>query len=37
MIQDNISRLTHIVGGICGGIFGYSMYNGRPDIKTENN
>ena len=20
--QDNISQLTHIVGGICGGVFG---------------
>lgn len=34
-LQDNISRLTHIVGGICGGIFGYSLYNGRPKAKAE--
>jgi len=23
--DDNISQLTHIIGGICGGVFGYSM------------
>ncbi len=24
-IQDNISQITHIIGGICGGFFGYIM------------
>ncbi|MCK9267747.1 MAG: rhomboid family intramembrane serine protease [Alkaliphilus sp.] len=24
-INDNISRLTHIIGGLCGGIFGFYM------------
>ena len=23
MLQDNISQVTHIIGGLCGGIFGY--------------
>lgn len=23
MMQDNISQVTHIIGGLCGGIFGY--------------
>lgn len=23
MIQDNISQITHIIGGLCGGVFGY--------------
>lgn len=27
IINDNISQLTHIVGGICGGLFGYWRYN----------
>lgn len=27
-IQDNISQVTHIIGGLCGGIFGYrKLYN----------
>ncbi len=37
MIQDNISRLTHIVGGICGGVFGYILYNGGTNSKVEQN
>ncbi len=37
MIQDNISRLTHIVGGICGGVFGYGLYNGGTNSKIEQN
>ena len=37
LVQDNISRLTHIVGGICGGIFGYRLYNGGPTAKAEKN
>ena len=24
--EDNISQLTHIVGGICGGVFGLTMF-----------
>jgi len=27
--SDNISRLTHIVGGICGGFFGYLFSGGK--------
>ncbi len=27
LLQDNISQITHIIGGLCGGIFGY--YIGR--------
>ncbi|MBR6222504.1 MAG: rhomboid family intramembrane serine protease [Lachnospiraceae bacterium] len=27
--QDNISQLTHVVGGICGGIFGWMMNKGK--------
>lgn len=33
LIQDNVSRLTHILGGLCGGIFGF--YIDRSKI-TEN-
>lgn len=25
-VRDNISQLTHIVGGICGGVFGLTMF-----------
>lgn len=28
-IKDNISQLTHIIGGLCGGIFGFSLRNRR--------
>lgn len=35
LVQDNISRLTHIAGGVCGVIFGYGLYNGRPKEKAE--
>ena len=24
-VNDNISQLTHVIGGVCGGVFGYSM------------
>ena len=27
-VKDNISQLTHIVGGLCGGFFGY-LYRGN--------
>ena len=27
--QDNVSQLTHIVGGLCGGVLGYSMSRKR--------
>ena len=29
MVQDNISNMAHIVGGIIGGLFGYG-FNMRP-------
>ena len=25
-VKDNISQLTHIVGGICGGVFGLTVF-----------
>ena len=28
-LQDNISNLSHIIGGVTGGIFGY-MLNKKP-------
>ena len=28
-IKDNVSQLTHIIGGICGGVFGYMLTAGR--------
>ena len=30
--SDNISQLTHIVGGICGGFFGY-LFSGRGALR----
>ena len=31
-IDDSISRVTHIVGGVCGAVFGFII--NRPDIKN---
>jgi hypothetical protein len=25
--QDNISQLTHIVGGLCGAVMGFAMFH----------
>jgi membrane associated rhomboid family serine protease len=27
--NDNISQLTHIIGGICGGVYGYALVSRR--------
>lgn len=27
--QDNISQFAHIAGGICGGVFGFTLKSGR--------
>jgi GlpG protein len=24
-VSDNVSQLTHVIGGICGGVFGYIL------------
>lgn len=29
LIQDNISNLTHIIGGVCGGILGFALQGRR--------
>ena len=28
-LKDNVSQLTHIIGGVCGGAFGLAAANGR--------
>jgi membrane associated rhomboid family serine protease len=33
--SDNTSQLTHIVGGVCGGIFGYFLNKEKFTTKTE--
>jgi len=25
LLSDNISNITHILGGICGGVFGFAL------------
>jgi len=32
-IDDSVSRVTHIVGGVCGAIFGFVINRGRLDKK----
>lgn len=34
---DNISQLTHIIGGICGGVFGLSVYKDGQGQDVKNN
>jgi membrane associated rhomboid family serine protease len=34
LVKDNISQFTHIVGGICGGFFGY--FSGAPHQTKKN-
>lgn len=31
MLHDQISQLTHIIGGICGGFFGYKINNSKKE------
>ena len=33
-VRDNISQLTHIVGGICGGVFGLTMFKDCEETKN---
>ena len=28
-LQDGISQMTHIIGGLCGTVLGFSMYHGK--------
>ena len=28
-LQDGISQMTHIIGGICGTVLGFGMYHGK--------
>lgn len=28
-VQDNISQLTHIIGGLCGTVFGFALSSGK--------
>ncbi|MTI79258.1 MAG: rhomboid family intramembrane serine protease [Firmicutes bacterium] len=35
LAQDNISQITHIVGGFCGGVFGYMMHNKEKVIEEQ--
>jgi len=32
--NDNISQLTHIVGGLCGGIFGFNIDKGKRKVSS---
>ena len=32
-VKDNISQLTHVIGGVCGGAFGYLMVNRGVTLK----
>ena len=31
MVKDNISQFAHIIGGICGGAFGFTSWNRTGD------
>jgi membrane associated rhomboid family serine protease len=35
LTQDNISQITHIIGGFCGGVFGYVINNKDKVIEEE--
>jgi len=32
--NDNISQLTHIIGGLCGGIFGFNIDKGKRKVSS---